>query len=94
MFDLVFELISKDNELQHELDQLDKLGEMGGGAHKQRLINVLNKQIEQRESLIGEKRSEIEGLEKKLGKSREKIDQVIFTFYYSFNFWQFVFVFS
>ncbi len=54
------------------------MGELGGSTHKKRLINVLNKQIEQKEGEINEKKNHIEGLEKVLEKSREKFNGVIF----------------
>ncbi len=47
---------SKENELQNEMEQLDKLSETSGGVHMQRSINILNKQIEQKIMEINEKK--------------------------------------
>ncbi len=54
----------KENELQQEIEQLEKMatGEFGGIQHKQRYINILNKQIEEKRSEIAEKQATIEKL--------------------------------
>ena len=60
---------NKESELQQEIEQLES-GTVGGGiAHKQRVINVLKKQIEQKENQMKER--EEDGM--KLKKRKEEL---------------------
>jgi hypothetical protein len=80
---IVSEYTSKENELQVEIESLERLmasgeGGVGGGVqHKQRLINFLIKQIEQKEVSIRDKKSEIELVETDYEKSKQKLSSVI-----------------
>jgi hypothetical protein len=70
----------QENELKNELENLDKMGELPGGgyAHKMRFINMLRKQIEQKELDAQDKQQNIDKLEKQVGELKEKLDNVIF----------------
>lgn len=53
--------------MQQEIENLEKLAasgdiSAGGFQHKQRLINILNKQIEQKEASLNEKQNELNEL--------------------------------
>ena len=50
---------------------------VGGFQHKQRLINVLSKQIEQKQSLSNEKQVDIDKLKEKLKGLTDEFDKVI-----------------
>jgi flagellar biosynthesis chaperone FliJ len=57
--------MQKENELQQEIELLEKLAasgdvSIGGLQQKQRFINILNKQIEQKQSSLNEKQGEID----------------------------------
>ena len=58
------------------MDQLEKLASsgndaLGGLQHKQRLINILNKQIEQKQADLNEKKTEIQ----KINQNLEALNQ-------------------
>lgn len=68
---IVDEFADKDNQLQHEIDQLEKLAAsgnetLGGLQQKQRIINILNKQIEQKQTDLNDKRAEINKMNESL----------------------------
>ena len=68
----------KEQELQLEIEKLEKLaansdGVGGGFQHKQRLFNILSKQIEQKEISINEKRTEIEDFKALFEKANEQL---------------------
>lgn len=70
--------------MQLEKEQLEKLvasGDMsvGGYQHKQRLVNILNKQIEQKENSLNEKQTELEQLKQQAETYSEKLKNVIFS---------------
>ena len=56
---------------------MDSIGG-GGGAHKQRLINVLKKQIEQKENSLKEKNEETNKLNEKVDQPKAKLNEVFF----------------
>ena len=71
----------QENELQQEIEMLEKLassgeGVSGGFQHKQRLLNFLNKQIEQKENSINEKKAEVLELNKVADESKNKLNIV------------------
>lgn len=49
---------------------------LGGLQHKQRLINVLNKQIEQKNEALNEKQSEIDRLKESMEVLNENLNKV------------------
>lgn len=69
----------QENDLKQELENLDKLGELPGGgyAHKMRFINMLRKQIEQKELETQDKKQNIDKLEKQVEELKEKLNNVI-----------------
>ncbi len=78
---IVSEYTNKENELQNEIESLEKLvasgeGVGGGFQHKQRLINFLMKQIEQKEISITEKKAEIDNVKSTVAKAQQKLDDV------------------
>lgn len=78
---IVSDYMSKESELQSEMEQLEKLLEdgsssSGGIQHKKRLLNYLAKQIETREASVEEKRAEIDSIKKEVDQVNEKISQV------------------
>lgn len=78
---IVSDYMSKENELQQEIEQLEKLvasgeGSVGGFQHKQRLLNYLAKQIETKEAAISDKKTEIESVRLEVEQANEKINQV------------------
>jgi hypothetical protein len=79
------EFDQKSSELQSEIDQIEKLlaasdaagGKgLGGFQHKQRLANILNRQIEQKEAALNEKVNELNGVKEKSNELEEKITDV------------------
>lgn len=80
------EFDQKTSELQLEMDQLEKLlasgGEglrgLGGMQHQQRLINIMSKQIEQKEAALGEKRAELDAIQQKLDSLQKSTSDVNF----------------
>ncbi len=78
---IVSEYTNKENELQNEIESMEKLaasgeGVGGGFQHKQRLINFLMKQIEQKEVSIGEKNAEIEKFKSCAEQAKQKFKNV------------------
>jgi flagellar biosynthesis chaperone FliJ len=49
---------------------------LGGLQHKQRFINVLNKQIEQKNEALNEKQSEIDRLKESMEVLNENLNKV------------------
>lgn len=85
MQQIASEFDQKSNELQLEIDQLEKLLSsadgvkgLGGFQHQQRLVNIMNKQIEQKEAALAEKRQEKESLQQKQNELEKNISDVIF----------------
>jgi hypothetical protein len=81
MNQFIINLCLKENELQKEIEELEKLvasGDLsvGGFQQQQRLINVFNKQIEQKQSLLDEKQQEIDRFKSKLEEVNEKLNKV------------------
>jgi hypothetical protein len=63
------------------MEQLEKLAtsgdaSLGGMQHKQRVINVLNKQIEQKKEALNEKQSEIDNMKKNLETESKNMEEV------------------
>lgn len=80
---IVSEFTSKENELHQEIEQLEKLlasgadtTSLGGFQHKQRLANILSKQIEQKEAEISERSLEIDELKKNVSGLEENFSEV------------------
>ena len=73
-------LFKKENELQQEMELLEKMandGEgLGGMQQKQRYINILNKQIQQRNQDIGEKQDQLEKLKETAQELNDKLNNV------------------
>lgn len=77
------EFDQKSSELQLEIDQLEKLMSsadgikgLGGFQHQQRLVNIMSKQIEQKETALAEKLQEIEAGREKQNEFEKKISEV------------------
>ena len=65
------------------MEQLEKLAtsgdlSLGGMQHKQRHINVLNKQIEQKKSDLSERQKEIDHLKENMESINENMNKVNF----------------
>ena len=65
------------------MEQLEKLtsdsgDSFGGLHHSHRIINILNKQIEQKLAIVNEKRSSLETLSKRLEDFNQSLNQVSF----------------
>jgi flagellar biosynthesis chaperone FliJ len=63
------------------MEQLEKLAtsgdfSLGGLQHKQRLINVLNKQIEQKNEALNEKQTEIDKLKENMESINQNLNKV------------------
>lgn len=67
--------------MQQEIDQLEKLAasgadSLGGLQHKQRIINILSKQIEQKQSDLDEKKIEINKLNETVESAKQNYTNV------------------
>ncbi len=62
--------------MQNKIEQLDRLSETSGGMHKQRLINIMNKQIEQKTAEINEKKESVSKVDCALDELKVKLDDV------------------
>jgi hypothetical protein len=89
---IVSEFASKENEIQQEIEQLEKLlasgadtTSLGGFQHKQRLANILSKQIEQKETEISERTLEIDELKKNVSSLEETFSEVNICVIYDFE---------
>jgi len=76
--------MQKENELQQEIELLEKLAasgdvSIGGLQQKQRFINILNKQIEQKQSSLNEKQGEIDKMNQAIEGINDKLDKVKLT---------------
>ncbi len=76
--------MQKENELQQEIELLEKLAasgdvSIGGLQQKQRFINILNKQIEQKQSSLNEKQGEIDKMNQAIEGINNKLDKVKLT---------------
>lgn len=74
-------MTEKENELQQEIELLEKLAasgdvSIGGLQQKQRFINILNKQIEQKQSSLNEKQSEIDKINQTIEGINERFNKV------------------
>lgn len=72
--------------MQQEIEQLEKLvssGDInsGGLQHKQRLMNILRKQVEQKESQINEQKLELDSLNLELENKNKELEQVCYFFF-------------
>ena len=77
-------MTEKENELQQEIELLEKLAasgdvSIGGLQQKQRFINILNKQIEQKQSSLNEKQGEIDKMNQAIEGINDKLDKVKLT---------------
>lgn len=83
------EFDQKSNELQLEIDQLEKLLStdgakgLGGFQHKQRLANIIGKQIEQKEAALSDKLKELDEIKAKESNLKTNISEVILLFVYN-----------
>ena len=73
--------MQKENELQQEIEQLEKLTasgdiSVGGLQQKQRFINILNKQIEQKQNNTTEKQIELNTLKLNTDSINERLRKV------------------
>ena len=76
-----FYLTQKENELQQEIELLEKLAasgdvSVGGLQQKQRFINILNKQIEQNHANIKEQQEEVDKINKNIDDINQKFKKV------------------
>ena len=74
-------MTEKENELQQEIELLEKLAasgdvSIGGLQQKQRFINILNKQIEQKQSSLNEKQGEIDKMNQAIEGINDKLNNV------------------
>ena len=68
-------------ELQQEMELLEKLAasgdlSVGGLQQKQRFINILSKQIEQKNTNISEKNDELDKIKQNADKTKERLNKV------------------
>ncbi|RMZ98891.1 coiled-coil domain-containing 93 [Brachionus plicatilis] len=79
---IVTDFSNKENELQNEIEQLEKLAASGdspagGLQHKQRLINILRRQAEQKERQIDEQKSELDTLFQDLENKNKELEKLL-----------------
>jgi hypothetical protein len=76
---LFYLFLQKENQLQQDIENLEKLAEtegLGGLHHKQRVVKMLKKQIEQKQIIVDEKQAEIIELKKKEKNMQQKLAEV------------------
>jgi len=79
---IVDEFTFKDNQFHQEIDQLEKNpnanDSFGGLHHKQRIFNIIRKQIEQKEKELDKRNQDIEDLNEKVQFQFQTFEKVVY----------------